>query len=126
MDTTQQKDTNQNIWVKPIGLMQGCRYVHDDIFYDCWSGGFRFICIVFHHYIEKYSIYKQDLCFSPCCIYFVRGSWIHAYVIVYISASLHKSNRFYSNVLIRVLLLCCVHMSIILLFVRKLNEIWKE
>ena len=34
--------------------------------------------IVFHHYIENYSIYKQDLCFSPCRIYFVRGSWIHA------------------------------------------------
>jgi hypothetical protein len=75
---TQQKDTNQNIWVKPIGLWQGCRYVHDDIFYDCWSWGFRFICIVFHYYIEKYSIYKQNLCFSPCRIYFVRGSWIHA------------------------------------------------
>jgi hypothetical protein len=75
---TQQNDTNQNIWVKLIGLWQGCRYVHDDIFYDCWSWGFRFICIVFHYYIEKYSIYKQNLCFSPCRIYFVRGSWIHA------------------------------------------------
>jgi len=74
---TQQHDTNQNIWVKPIGLWQGCRYVHDDIFYDCWSGGFRFKCIVSHHYIENYSIYKQDLCFSPYRIYYVRGSWIH-------------------------------------------------
>ena len=80
---TQQNDTNQNIWVKPIGLWQGCRYVHDDIFYDCWSGGFRFICIVFHHYIEKYSIYKQDLCFSPCRIYFVPIT--QSYIICLIS-----------------------------------------
>jgi len=55
MDTTQH-DTNQNILVKHIGLWEGCRYVHYEICYLCWSWGLIFIYNIQVLYREIFHI----------------------------------------------------------------------